>query len=82
MSGVGRRVEGVGGCVTRVGCGHLSVMQLDLRAAQLFAQLDGSGLSLTQCPRHILEFSLWERGTFLQRFPASQPHRLCHLWSL
>lgn len=64
MSGVGRRMEGVGGWVTRMGCGHLGVMQLDLRAAHLFAQPDGSGLSLTQCPRHVLKFSLWGRGTF------------------
>lgn len=65
MSGVGRRVDVVcGGWVLMVGCSYLGIMQLGFCAAQLFAQPDGSGLGLTQCSRHVLKFSLWERGTF------------------
>lgn len=40
--------------------GHLGVVQLGLRTAQLLAQPDGLGLSLAQGCGHALKFRLWK----------------------
>lgn len=60
MSAGGRRWGGGRGAG---GWAHLGIVELGLRAAQLLAQPDGSGLSLAQCCRHVLQFSLQGRGT-------------------
>lgn len=52
---------------------HLGVVQLGLRAAQLLAQADGSGLGLAQGPGHGLQLSLWGREPVPPRRPVGAP---------
>lgn len=81
-SGEGRGWGRTRGWVWGGGWPHLGVVQLGLRAAQLLAQPDGSGLGLTQGPRHVLQLSLRGRGTFQWRLPPdpsrSSPSNPCH----